>query len=494
MLNAVRPNDPATAAFGRNIENHEYLWDAARQVIYERLHDMPWLHQSEHFARLAAIIGNLSQLFDHQSYSLENRDRWLCGELEQAASRVETERAASLESLESERLYWKSEQRILLNHAPEMDRIVTELIAVRNEKAHRSGSDTFADLCLRRHDSLEYTAHDLGRLAEAVLDSFAPAARDVHLWQGEMAEIRRWRPWTDSEIDFVYPEQINRQEVLELRVEEFLERLSPDFRALFHDNRQRFLLDLFNREEKFVNPFVSSFTRPDRVFLSTNLDGTATSLTEVFHETAHLIESFAALSQTNYYYRNSPPETSEAIALATELIATRHYDLFYGDEVNDAALLVIGEHITMLVDYARETLFELWLYQEGGEVSAKVRADKWNELVKRGGSLIDWEGCEKYQQVEYLDDLSRYLTPFNSAKYLVGAVASFQIYLNYLRDPAGTAHQILDTMSAGDSQHLTQLFEKLGVPFRFDPLHISGLSQRMSEVWDDAKNIGRIRE
>jgi oligoendopeptidase F len=486
VLCALFPNDPRTSEFQRNLQNHEYLWDVARQTIYERLSAMPWISQVERFGRLAAVVNNLAEVFHPQWYSLQNSDRWLCDELQQVESRVNTERENNSEEFETEQQYWRSEQRRLLKHAPELDRVISKLISVRNEKARSVGCGSFADLCLRRDDSLEYTAHDLEILAEAVLEYFSPLAREVNARSLRSAGIRRWRPWSDTETDFLYPDQLNSQEVLEGALAAFLGRLSPEFSALYRDNRYRSSLDLFTREGKISNPFVSSFTRPDGVFLSTNLDGSAASLTEVFHETAHLLESFAALSQPFYYYRNPAPDTSEAIALAMELIGTRHYDLFYTDGRKEAALLVLGEHITMVVNYAWETLFELWLYREGGDASATTRAHKWNALEERSGSLIDWSGCEKYRQVEYLNDLNRYLSPFNSTKYLVGAIALFQVYLNYLRDPSAATRQILDTMSAGDSLHLFQLFEKLGAPLRFDRLHILGLSERMRDVWGRA--------
>jgi oligoendopeptidase F len=480
-LESISPDLPVTTLFNRNICNHEIVWETARQRLYERLVDMPWLANSETIdrRRLSEIIHNRSANFNWDCYSLDNQEGRLIDRLAQHDDQLDQQVSEQISEHTSDKSIWLMRSALVLSNRDDLDSTIIQLTDVRKESAFLRGHHDYVTYRLSAQDSLSYSANELIKTGEAVLDCFYDLASRCLLDRRKFAGIQTIKPWHTFDMPIVpYDEQLSQQHALEERLKAFLYKLSPTFGSLFENNRSDFVLDPYARDSKDPQSFISSYARMGKSFLSTNLDGSAISLSELFHEATHLLQG-AAVDQPYYYYRHHPPELSEGLAMAIELIATDFYDLFYAKPlVTVARAQVIQTHILDMMENARDTLFEAHLYNGTPENLGTI----WAELADRATPGVSWKGVEKYRELGYLDNLQLLHAPLDLANYLLGNLVALEIYCNYRIDPKRTCQQILATMKAGDSLPLNELYRIAGVTFPAEPGAVQSLSEMISSI------------
>jgi oligoendopeptidase F len=470
VLQGLSPELSVTNTFSRNVEYHEIVWDTALQGLYERLCEMPWLEQSDTIdrRRLLAFMRARVENYSWATYSLTNQEDRLVERFEKSLTALETEMWEDSTASWSDSKLWKFRMQRLVSEKPKLEALLGEIIATRNEIASTKHHDSYITSALLAQDSIDYSAQDVIKISSAVLESFGPLADACLKTYAKNEGIRVIRPWDDvSSEDLSYKECFAKEQPLEQELLAFLQNFHPEAARLFLHHKDRFILDLYERPEKQDSSFFSYYGRLQKGLLSTNLNGSAISLSELFHEITHLLERVAASEKQPYfYYHHAPAELSEGLALGMELIATSAYERFFSRRVAPAARTgILQEGVIQLVELARDTLFECSLYTDGVEGCGK----RWLELHQRAFPSIDWRGLEAFRDVAYLDLFDDFASPLNSINYLFGKLAAFQLYSNYRRDPTSTAQQILTTMYAGDSLPLPELHTLAGIDFPTEP-------------------------
>ncbi len=191
--------------------------------------------------------------------------------------------------------------------------------------------------------------------------------------------------------------------MLESKLTEALACISPDMQEIFLRNRERFVMSPYQSDTKVAGAFVANYARLGRHFLSCDLDGGATSLSELFHEVTHLIHNVIAdQHQTYYWYRNSPPEISEGLAMGVELIATQAYSLFFNPHfVGPARARALEGAIMDLIEAALNTAYEAELHRH----TNSSLSETWIDISNSANLGIHWQKLEAHRRFEYVEKL-----------------------------------------------------------------------------------------
>lgn len=482
-LETFAPDDPVTERFDTNLNNYEAVWENARQHLYEKLLTLTPLMTDEYadHRRLKAVITNRSEHFSWHGYSYDN----LTLRLERALSEFDD----SIDSLVidnnpeqiSDQKLWLARQELTTQHQPEIDQLIKSLLVARNQSARVRGHEDFAAYALAGQDSIDYSPSQLRQIAIEVLEQFSPLAGQCLDARARQCGLRSIRPWNDlDQADIPYLPRLAQYQHLEAALREILTGISPLFCELFDQNRNRFLIDPYDSEQKTGDSVVLHYARMGKYLLSSGLDGGALSLTEFFHEATHLLEAVAVnAAQSYYWYRQPPPEISEGLAISMELLSTEQYQSLYKPRFSEAARArIIEDQIITIVEHARNILFESTLYLNPDEPPGRI----WTELSLQASPGMNWQKLEAFQGREYLDYLHLLAEPFTGINYLLGGLISFQLHAAYQKAPEATAERMLATMQAGDSRPLPELYATLGIPFPTNPSAVSNTARYVKEL------------
>jgi oligoendopeptidase F len=486
-LQVVHPDEQATATFEHNLSNHEILWETARQALYERLMEFPWFVGSElgDMRRLRSVIGSRASTFSWFSYSIENQIERLEHSLHKLEEELDSQVAALLPEEASDKEYWLLNSQKRLELQGDLDSVARAMLEAYRELAQSKGSSDMLECALRAQDSIDYTPDDVIKVSHRILERFGPLARRCKETRARQAGIERVRPWHDLDgAEIPYLPTLAQSATLESTLLEALSCISPLLQEIFVHNRERFVINPYQSDTKAGGAFIAEYPRMNKLLLSCDLDGSAGSLTELFHEVTHLIHGVVANQhQAYYWYRTSPPEISEGLAMAVELLATQAYPLFFkAPLVRQARCFVLEEAITSLVEAALNTAYEVEVHRQPNPSFSQI----WIDLSNKANTGIDWQKLYSQRRLDYLETLDLIKAPFADINYMFGGLISLQLYADYQRDSTATVHRVLETMKAGDSLPLPELYAILGVPFLTNTAAIDQLAAEAERLLSSA--------
>jgi hypothetical protein len=178
-LQAVHPDDPATASFESNLDNQEILWETARHALYERLIAFPWFADSSlgDLRRMRANINNRVSTFSWASYSTQNQIKRLEQSLDLLEEALESRVVDQLTEESSDKDYWLLRKRTIRDFQKDFDSVAHTMLEAYRTLAHSKGSSDMLECALKAQDSLDYSPEDVITVSRRILERFGPLAR-----------------------------------------------------------------------------------------------------------------------------------------------------------------------------------------------------------------------------------------------------------------------------------------------------------------------------
>ncbi len=370
---------------------------------------------------------------------------------------------------------WSLAEDRRLRDRETMDRLYSELLALRQKIAKNAGFDNYRDYAFRRRERFDYGPQDCLRFHDAVEQHVVPL---IHLLDQERSKtlgVETLRPW-DLKVD--------RTSKLPLKpfdtISELMQRCGRVYDQLDSGFGQNFrkmvrygLIDPESRRGKAPGGYCLELPELRLPFIFLNLVGRDDDMRTILHESGHAFHTLASTSLAPHFqYRgeNAPVEFAEVASMSMELLGGEHIEgTFYK---HDDAVRSKHEHLESIVRLlawiATIDAFQHWVYTHPDHTS-EDREKSWLDLRKRFGGGENWEGYEEVQRTYWQRQGHLFTAPFYYIEYGIAQLGALGVWTRYREDSKAAVAAYERALGLGGSKTLPELFQAAGLPFDFGP-------------------------
>ncbi len=362
-------------------------------------------------------------------------------------------------------------------NANEIDEIYEKMIALRQQVAENAGYENYRDYIFDAKHRFDYSHEDCEAFQDAVEAICVPLMREVDNERKENLNLDSLRMW-DLGHD-VYGRKplkpFTDVDEMVAGTSRMFHRLSPELGSFFDSLRDGTSLDLDSRKGKAPGGYQLQRDHSRKPFIFMNATGLQRDLETMVHEAGHAFHSIYADDLPLVDYRSAPLEFCEVASMSMEMLTYDFLDEFYSKEDANRA---VREHlegiVSILAWIATIDAFQHWIYTNPKH-SRSERYEKWLELGKRFGSILDWSGFEEWRNVSWQKQLHLFSYPFYYIEYGIAQLGALQMWLQYRENPEKALTNYATAMRLGGSRPLPNLFEAGEMNFDLGKSTVQGL-------------------
>jgi oligoendopeptidase F len=358
-----------------------------------------------------------------------------------------------------------------------LDDIFDEMIQVRHQIARNAGFENYRDYIFKAKHRFDYTPADCEAFHLAAETVCVPVMREANRHRAEALGVDPLRPW-DLGVDVRGRPPLQPFENAEQLIDgtsTLFHAMNPDLGNLFDRMREGDSLDLESRKGKAPGGYQYHRDRSRQPFIFMNAAGLHRDLETMVHEAGHAFHAMLSENDPLLHYRHSPIEFAEVASMGMELLAQPYLDRFYTPEDADRARREHLEDLARMLPWtATIDAFQHWIYTNPTH-SREERAAQWNDLERRFGSEVSWEGLEKYRDTGWQRQLHLFEVPFYYIEYGIAQLGALQLWQIARRDEAKAIEHYRAALTLGGSRPLPDLFNAAGLRFDFSPATMKSL-------------------
>ena len=381
---------------------------------------------------------------------------------------------------------WKLVATRRLQEVEHFDRLMDDLVRLRDQIARNAGFPQYRDFAFRSRGRFDYGPSDCERFHDAIEAEVMPLVRELQLTRRQQLKVDSLRPWDLSVDPLNRPPLVPFRESAELETgtQTIFDRLDPalaeGFRTLSHWR----LLDLTNRKGKAPGGYQSTLSEARLPFIFMNAVGLQRDVETLLHEAGHAFHALATRDEPLLAYRSAPIEFCEVASMAMELLAAPHLEVFYSPEDARRARRVQLEGIVGVFPWiATVDAFQHWLYLNPGH-SRDERRGAWVRLMDRFGGDVDWTGFEAARANLWHKQLHIFLYPFYYVEYGIAQLGALQVWANSEQNQPKALADYRAALALGGSHPLPELFQRAGCPFDFSRKTVRPLIEQIRSELD----------
>ncbi|MBP3950430.1 M3 family oligoendopeptidase [Bacillus suaedae] len=353
----------------------------------------------------------------------------------------------------------------------ELQDIMDQLIAIRQQKAENAGLDNYRDYMFKKYERFDYTPADCKRLAEAIQTHVKPLKEKLQRKHQSELAVDTYRPWDRAGVRVgqtpLKPFE-NTDELVEKSATIF-NNLDPRFAELLTTMNNKQMLDLNSRKGKAPGGFCSPLPVSELSFIFMNASRTHDDMITLLHEMGHCIHNDLKKELPLNDYRETPMESSELASMSMELLTMDQWQIFYQNEQDLKRAKI--EQLKGIIEFLPQGMvidqFQHWLY-ENPTHTAEQRNEKYRELMHSIDSeTVDWTGYEKWAKTNWLKVLHIFEVPFYYIEYVIAQLGAVQLYKQYRENPDEALTNYKHALSLGASKSLPEIYEAAGIKFDF---------------------------
>lgn len=404
---------------------------------------------SQHYQKLS---GSLTVQFRGEEKTLVQMGRYL----------EEPERPLRQEA-------WELVTRRRLQEALKFSQIFDSLLDVRRQIARNAGFANYRDYAFRKLGRFDYGPEDCLRFHESVETEIMPVIRLLQSERRERLGVETLRPW-DLSVDPLNRPPLRPFEDVEQmlgRTQKIFNHLDAELAAGFRQMQSLHLLDLANRKGKAPGGYQSTLAEARLPFIFMNAVGLQRDIETILHESGHAFHALATREENLYAYRSAPIEFCEVASMSMELLGNEFLDEFYSPSDSNRARRTHLEGIVNIFPWiATVDAFQHWVYTHPGH-SHGERAAAWEDLMRRFGGEVNWEGYENARANLWHRQLHIFIHPFYYIEYGIAQLGALRVWANSRRNKSEALRQYKQALELGGSKPLPELFRAAGCRFEF---------------------------
>ncbi len=454
----------------------------------------------EKYGNFKRILANDIEMFEEKNIPLQVRESELSNRYAEIYSGITVQFQGEEHTLTQMRKYLRENERELRERAwrainesmavesENLNNLFNELKDIRVEMAKNKGFESYRDYMHKLKGRFSYTPKDLYKFHESVEKVVVPFLRSVNETKRKKLGLESLRPWdVDASEDGRILKPFNKVEEFFRKSSEALHKIKPEFSEKLRKMEKSGYLDLENRKGKAPGGYNYPLHETGAAFIFMNAVGIHTDLVTFFHESGHALHSFATADERIMTYKEEPSEVAELASMSMEFMSMDYWDQFYTDD-EDLKKAKREQYIKSLETLAWVMIidaFQHWLYLNPEHVASE-RDSKFNELMDRFNTGIDWDGLEEEKGRSWLKQLHIFEVPFYYIEYAMSQLGAIALYKNYKEDKGKALENYEKFLNLGYSKPIEEIYKTAGIRFDFSESYISEIVKFV------AKELGKL--
>ncbi|WP_263704849.1 M3 family oligoendopeptidase [Bacillus thuringiensis] len=351
---------------------------------------------------------------------------------------------------------------------PEVDRIMNELIQLRNQIAINTGFHNYSEYAFKQKNR-DYSIEDCYKLHESIEKYVVPIWKQLGSLSKENLGVKTYQPWDIT--SFNLP-KAPFQNVIDLLngVEEMFRKTDLYFYEKFIHVRKAGFIDVEERENKA--PGAACFTLPysKEVFVYSNFSPSFYAINALIHEMGHAFHFYKQFNNdSSMQERYLREEVAELYSLSIELLVMDKLNIFYKqeDEYKEVQRVQLYRTLSLLISSVAGDVFQHWIYANPKH-TPEERNKKYAELCKSYQySTVDITGLEDEIGASWIDSFHFVQFPFYKIEYAIAQIGAMQLFQIYREHPEKAIAFFKEGASADWNLSIQEIYEKTGVMFDF---------------------------
>ena len=379
---------------------------------------------------------------------------------------------------------WLLRENRPLKDKDELNEVYDQMLRLRAKIAENAGFDNYRDYAFRKKERFDYTPQDCFAYHRAVEEYVVPLLRELDGQRQDKLSVEPLRPW-DLVVDMENRPPLRPFETADQLVQgctKIFDQIGPQFGENFRRLANLGLLDLESRKGKGLGAYQAELTEVRLPFIFMNAVGRDQDVWALMHESGHAFHTFAVRDKNLlYHYRGGaaagalgangiPLEFAEVASQTMEIIGGEHLEGAFYDKAGAARSR--RERLTQLIRELAEVAlidaFQHWIYTNQGH-SREEREEQWVILMRRFGSIEDWDSFENFRRIQWQPWLHLFGFPFYFIEYGIAWTGALGLWTRYRKERAEAVQAYERALSLGGSRPLPDLFRAADLPFDFGP-------------------------
>ncbi|NQV89159.1 MAG: M3 family oligoendopeptidase [Parcubacteria group bacterium] len=359
-----------------------------------------------------------------------------------------------------------------------LDRLLDELIVLRQQVARNAGFDNYRDYSFVARGRFDYTPEDCMNMHDAIASAVMPAISAFEEERKELLSLEDYRPW-DTAVDAMHRAPLKPfeggQELLDTSIACFQD-VRPFFAECLSTMKAMNYLDLESKQGKAPGGFNYPLYEIGVPFIYMNAVGTQRDVETLMHEGGHAIHSFLVRDLELNEFKSTPAEVAELASMSMELLSMGTWGKFYGDpeDLKRAREEQMKGSLDALQWIAAVDRFQHWMYTT--EHTAQERCVYWNELMDTFGSTaINWAGFEDMRANMWQKQLHIFEIPFYYIEYAIAQLGAIAMWRQFKQTGDKALENYMAALSLGYTKTIPELYQAAGIEFNFSKEYIGEL-------------------
>ncbi|WP_320046205.1 M3 family oligoendopeptidase [uncultured Ilyobacter sp.] len=469
--------------------------------INKKIADSPYNMElpEERYKNYKLILKNDIEIFEEKNIPLQIEENELSNQYGEIISKINIEFQGGSYTLSQMNKFLKDNDRETREKAwrkiygavgekkSELNGLFDKLLKIRGEMAKNKNFENYRDYMHKAKGRFSYTPEDLYKFHESVEKVVVPMLREINEKKRVKINLDTLRPWDTeaSEDGKILKPFENERELLERGISA-LSGVKEKFGAKLKYMAEKEFLDLENRKGKAPGGYNYPLSESGAAFIFMNAVGVHRDVVTLMHEAGHALHSFSTKDERLMSYKDTPSEVAELASMSMEFLSMDKWQRFYEDEKDFKKAKkeqIIGALQTfpwvMTVD-----AFQHWIYLNPYHTQEE-RDAKFEELMDRFNTGINWKGLESEKSMAWLKQLHIFEVPFYYIEYAISQLGAIGIYKNYKENPNGTLDKYEEFLSLGYSKPIEEIYETAGIKFDFSEGYISELANFLKRELED---------
>ncbi|CAM4055855.1 M3 family oligoendopeptidase [Bacillus sp. FH] len=371
---------------------------------------------------------------------------------------------------------------------PEVDRIMNELIQLRNEIALNAGFNNYSEYACKQKNR-DYNIEDCYKLHESIEKYVVPIWKQLGSISKKNLGVKTYRPWDLSPCNLP---KVPFQNVIDLLngVEEIFRKTDLYFYEKFIHIRKAGCIDVEERENKAPGAICFTLPHSKEVFVYSNFSPSFYAINALIHEVGHAFHFYKQFkNDSSMQERYLREEVAELYSLSLELLVMDKLNVFYKqeDEYKEVQRVQIYRALSLLMSSIAGDVFQHWIYANPNHTSEE-RDKKYAELCKRYQySTVDLAGLEDEIGASWIESFHYVQFPFYKIEYAIAQIGAMQLFQIYWEDPEKAIAFFKEGASADWNLSIQEIYEKTGVTFDFSEERIESTASVILDVINELK-------
>ncbi len=460
--------------------------------INKKIYDSPYSRElpEERYKNYKLILKNDIEIFDEKNIPLQIRENELSNQYGEIISKINIEFKGESYTLsqmnrflkdndrETREQAWRKIYAAVSENKSELNGLFDKLLKIRVEMSKNKNFENYRDYMHKAKGRFSYTPEDLYKFHESVEKVIVPMLSEINEKKRSKINVDTLRPWdTEASEDGKILKPFEKERELLEKGISALGDVKEEFGSRLRYMAEKEFLDLENRKGKAPGGYNYPLSESGAAFIFMNAVGVHRDVVTLMHEAGHALHSFATKDEKLMSYKDTPSEVAELASMSMEFLSMDKWNRFYEKE-NDLKKAkkeqIIGALQTfpwvMTVD-----AFQHWIYLNPNHTQEE-RDTKFEELMDRFNTGINWQGLESEKSVTWLKQLHIFEVPFYYIEYAISQLGAIGIYKNYKDNREKTLGRYEEFLSLGYSKSIEEIYETAGIKFDFSEGYISELA------------------